>query len=51
MALALSAGGFGIVDVVLLVLFALTLPWTVIGFWNATIGFLIMRFAAIRSRP
>ena len=27
-----------------LVLFAVTLPWSVIGFWNAVIGFLIMRF-------
>ena len=26
-----------------LVLFAVTLPWSVIGFWNAVIGFLIMR--------
>ncbi len=25
-----------------LVLFAVTLPWTVIGFWNAAIGFLLM---------
>lgn len=42
---ALSAGGFGVADVVLVVLFAVTLPWMVIGFWNATIGFLIMRLA------
>jgi membrane glycosyltransferase len=27
-----------------LVLFTITLPWSVVGFWNATIGFLIMRF-------
>ena len=26
-------------------LFTVTLPWMVIGFWNATIGFIIMRFA------
>jgi membrane glycosyltransferase len=25
------------------VLFAITLPWTVVGFWNAMIGFLVMR--------
>jgi membrane glycosyltransferase len=43
--IALSAGGFGFVDALLLVLFALTLPWSVIGFWNATIGFFIMRCA------
>jgi membrane glycosyltransferase len=42
---ALSPGGFGLVDLILVVLFAVTLPWYVIGFWNATIGLLIMRFA------
>ncbi len=45
MALALSAGGLGLVDFVILALFAVTLPWMVAGFWNAIIGFLIMRFA------
>jgi membrane glycosyltransferase len=44
-AIALSPGGFGLADLVLVVLFAITLPWYVIGFWNATIGLLIMRFA------
>jgi membrane glycosyltransferase len=43
--IALSPGGFGIVDFVLVVLFAITLPWYVIGFWNASIGLAIMRFA------
>jgi membrane glycosyltransferase len=43
-ALALSAGGFGWIDGLLLALFALTTPWVVIGFWNATIGFAVMRF-------
>src|SRR5262249_25442535 len=43
--IALSPGGFGAVDLVLAVLFAVTLPWYVIGFWNATIGLLIMCFA------
>ncbi len=28
-----------------LVLFTITLPWSVVGFWNAVIGFLVMRFA------
>jgi membrane glycosyltransferase len=28
-----------------LVLFAVTVPWSVVGFWNALIGFLIMRLA------
>src|ERR1700716_4661323 len=42
--IALSPGGFGAVDLILVVLFAVTLPWYVIGFWDATIGLLIMRF-------
>ena len=42
---ALSPGGFGAIDLLLIILFAVTLPWFVIGFWNATIGFLIMCFA------
>src|SRR4051812_48827935 len=45
LAFALSAGGFGVVDFVLVVLFAVTLPWSVIGFWNATFGLFIMRSA------
>jgi membrane glycosyltransferase len=44
--LALAPGGFGIIDMALLALFAVTLPWMVAGFWNAVIGFLIMRFSA-----
>src|SRR5262252_3775129 len=43
--IALSPGGFGPVDLILVVLFAITLPWYVIGFWNAAIGLLIMRLA------
>ena len=30
--------------IAILILFAVTLPWMVIGFWNATIGFIICRF-------
>jgi membrane glycosyltransferase len=45
-ALALSPGGLDMTDVVLLALFAVTLPWMVAGFWNAVIGFLIVRFSA-----
>jgi membrane glycosyltransferase len=44
-AYALSAGGFGWADGLLLLFFALTMPWSVIGFWNATVGFFIMRFS------
>ena len=32
-------------DIALIALFAVTLPWIVIGFWNAVIGLLIMRCA------
>src|SRR5438128_1172345 len=42
---ALSAGGFGLVDLILVAMFAVTLPWFVIGFWNGAIGLMIMRFA------
>src|SRR6266852_8202394 len=42
---ALSPGGLNAVDLILLLLFAITLPWFVIGFWNSAIGFVIMRFA------
>jgi membrane glycosyltransferase len=42
---ALSAHAFGIIDFVLVALFAVTLPWHAIGFWNAVIGLLIIRFA------
>jgi membrane glycosyltransferase len=35
-----SAGAF-----LFIALFAVTLPWSVVGFWNAIIGFLIMRIS------
>jgi membrane glycosyltransferase len=44
-AAALAAHDLGVLDVALLALFLVTLPWTVIGFWNAAIGFVILRFA------
>src|SRR5438128_8943517 len=44
--IALSPGGLTALDLVLVVLFAVTLPWYVIGFWNAVIGLVIMRFAS-----
>src|SRR5262245_43060104 len=31
------------VGLAFLVLFTITLPWAVVGFWNAVIGFLVMR--------
>lgn len=42
----LSAGGLDAIDLVVIALFTTTLPWTAIGFWNAVIGFVLMRTAA-----
>ena len=39
-----SVGGFSIIKLILVTCFAITLPWTAIGFWNAVIGYCIMRF-------
>lgn len=44
-AFALSPGGLDATDILLLLLFTITLPWMVAGLWNAVIGFLIMRFS------
>src|SRR5262245_45548527 len=40
---ALSPGGFCGVDCILVVVFAVTRAWYVIGFWNASVALLIMR--------
>src|SRR5581483_4895768 len=47
MAWALSGGGFAALEFVMLPMFAVTVPWTVIGFWNAAIGLALM--AALRD--
>lgn len=39
----LSAGGLDALDLLLIALFALTMPWTAIGLWNAAIGLALMR--------
>src|SRR5215469_14907184 len=44
MGLALAGDGFNLLDALMLALFAITVPWTVIGFWNATIGLLLLTF-------
>src|SRR5689334_18486237 len=44
MAHSLSGHPFGLLDLVMLIAFAVTLPWQVIGFWNAVIGFVLMQF-------
>src|SRR5689334_12820203 len=43
--LALTPRGISALDIALIALFAVTLPWIVIGFWNAVIGLVIMRCA------
>ncbi|WP_425070148.1 glucans biosynthesis glucosyltransferase MdoH [Roseibium sp.] len=43
MAVTLSPGGYSALDLFILFCFMVTLPWTIIGFWNAVIGLLIMR--------
>ncbi len=44
MTLILTSDGTSFVDIAMIVLFGCTLPWTVIGFWNALIGLaLILR--------
>ncbi len=45
MAKALAPGGLGALDLAILALFALTLPWIVVGFWNASVGFALLRFS------
>jgi membrane glycosyltransferase len=42
----LAARGWSAASGVFLVLFFVGLPWTLIGFWNAAVGFLILRLTA-----
>ncbi len=41
----LSTGGWTLLDVVLLAAFAVGLPWTVLGFWNAVVGLWLLHMA------
>lgn len=43
MAVTLRGGGIDAWDTVIIACFALTLPWSAIGFWNAAIGLAILR--------
>ncbi|MES0810016.1 glucans biosynthesis glucosyltransferase MdoH [Roseibium sp. SCPC15] len=45
MAVTLTPGGLTPLDLFILLCFMVTLPWTIIGFWNAVIGLLVMRVA------
>jgi membrane glycosyltransferase len=40
----MSAGGWTWVDIVMFVCFAIGTPWTVLGFWNALIGLMLLHF-------
>ena len=50
MVAALAGNGFDVWDRALTLCFVLTLPWTVIGFWNAVIGLILMRRRPAASR-
>jgi membrane glycosyltransferase len=41
----LGGDGLSALDLAMLAAFAVTLPWTVVGFWNAVVGFAILRLA------
>ncbi|NRG16335.1 glucans biosynthesis glucosyltransferase MdoH [Rhizobiales bacterium] len=45
MSVTLSTNGISWGEGAMLVCFAATLPWTVIGFWNAVVGLLVMRLS------
>jgi len=45
MTVTLSPGGYTPLDLFILACFLVTLPWTIIGFWNAVIGLLVMRLS------
>ncbi|MEI7446766.1 MAG: glucans biosynthesis glucosyltransferase MdoH [Burkholderiales bacterium] len=47
---ALDADGLDLVDLALVASFCVTLPWTAVGFWNATIGLGLMLFARDPAR-
>ncbi|MGI9479970.1 MAG: glucans biosynthesis glucosyltransferase MdoH [Hyphomicrobiaceae bacterium] len=38
----LAHGGWNVLDTVLIIAFAIGTPWTVLGFWNAVIGFWVL---------
>src|SRR5262245_53959542 len=46
----LGSDGWTFLDVAIFVSFAISAPWTVMGFWNAVIGFCILHFAKDPTR-
>ncbi|MDQ0315990.1 glucans biosynthesis glucosyltransferase MdoH [Amorphus orientalis] len=45
MTVTLSPNGYDAADLVMIGFFAVTLPYTAVGFWNAVIGLVLMRFS------
>ncbi len=45
MADVLGAGGWSVVDALMMICFLVGLPWTVLGFWNAVIGLWLLKGA------
>src|SRR5258708_7825415 len=45
MARLLGAGGWAWPQLLILILFLAGLPWTLMGFWNSVIGFVILKLA------
>ena len=45
MAVTLSPNGYGVRDALVIGCFLVTLPWTIIGFWNGVIGLGLMRLS------
>jgi membrane glycosyltransferase len=50
MARLLGAGGWGWAQAVILLLFLVGLPWTLMGFWNSVVGFLILKLVRDPAR-
>jgi membrane glycosyltransferase len=46
MVATLSARGWSYASALFVILFLVGLPWTLIGFWNSVVGFVILRFSA-----
>jgi membrane glycosyltransferase len=45
LAAVLGGDGLSLIDLAMLAAFTITLPWTVVGFWNAVVGLAILRLA------
>ena len=42
MTLTFLADGLNVIELAMIVLFAVSLPWIVVGFWNALVGFVLL---------